>query len=37
VDSFVNMVNSLPTHQKIVLLALDHRNGNTGSVQVEID
>jgi Do/DeqQ family serine protease len=37
VDSFVNMVGSLPPHQKIALLARDHRTGNTGYVQVEIN
>lgn len=37
VDSFVNMINSLPPHQKAVLLGVDHRTGNTGYVQVEID
>jgi serine protease Do len=37
VDSFVSMVNSLPHHQKVVLLALDHRRGNTSYVQVEVN
>jgi serine protease Do len=37
VDAFVNMVSSLPPHQKIALLARDHRTGKTGYVQVEID
>ena len=37
VDAFVNMINSLPAHQKIVLLALDHRTRNTGNVEIEID
>jgi hypothetical protein len=37
VDSFVSMVNSLPHHQKVVLLALDHRTGNTSYVQVEVN
>jgi serine protease Do len=37
VDDFVNTVGSLPPHQKIALLARDHRTGNTGYVQVEID
>ena len=37
VDAFVNMINGLPAHQKIVLLALDHRTGNTGNVEIEID
>ncbi len=37
VDTFVNIVNSLPEHHKVVLLALDHRNGKTSYVQVEIN
>ena len=36
VESFVTMVITLPHHQKIVLLALDHRTGQTGSVQTEV-
>ena len=35
VDSFLNMVSNLPHHQKIVLLALDHRSAQTSYVQVE--
>ena len=35
VDSFLNMINNLPHHQKIVLLALDHRSDQTSYVQVE--
>jgi serine protease Do len=35
VDSFLNMVSHLPHHQKIVLLALDHRSAQTSYVQVE--
>ena len=37
VDSFISMVNSLPHHQKVVLLALDHRSGNTSYVRVEVN
>ena len=37
VESFVNLINSLPPHQKIVLFAYDQRSGNTGYVQVEIN
>jgi C-terminal processing protease CtpA/Prc len=37
VDSFVSMVNSLPRHQKVVFLALDHRSGNTSYMQVEVN
>jgi serine protease Do len=36
VEGFVTMVITLPHHQKIVLLALDHRTGQTGSVQTEV-
>ena len=36
VESFVTMVITLPHHQKIALLALDHRTGQTGSVQTEV-
>ena len=36
VDSFLNMVDSLPHQQKVVLLVLDHRSGQTSYVQVEI-
>ncbi|MEJ2724732.1 MAG: PDZ domain-containing protein [Deltaproteobacteria bacterium] len=37
VDAFVSMINSLPHHQKVPLLALDHRTGNTGYVEVEVN
>lgn len=37
VDSFVSMINSLPQHAKVNLLALDHRTGNTAYVQVEVN
>jgi serine protease Do len=37
VDTFVSMINSLPHHQKVTLLALDHRTGNTGYIQVEVN
>lgn len=36
VESFVDMVITLPHHQKIALLAVDHRTGQTGSVQTEV-
>jgi serine protease Do len=36
VDTFLNVVSSLPHHQKLVLLALDHQSGKTSYVQVEI-
>ena len=36
-DSFLTIMNSIPQHQKIVLLALDHRSGQTSYVQVEIN
>ena len=35
VDGFLDMVSNLPHHQKIVLLALDHRSTQTSYVQVE--
>jgi serine protease Do len=35
VDSFLDMISNLPHHQKIVLLALDHRSARTSYVQVE--
>jgi Do/DeqQ family serine protease len=35
-ESFVNLVSSLRTHQLITLLALDHRTTQTGYVQVSI-
>jgi S1-C subfamily serine protease len=36
VDTFLNKVTSLPHHQKVVLLGLDHRTGKTSYVKVEI-
>jgi S1-C subfamily serine protease len=36
VDSFVEIVNSLPQKQKAVIKALDHRTGNTGYLEVNI-
>jgi serine protease Do len=35
-ENFVNLVNLLKSKQKISILALDHRTGNTGTVQVEV-
>jgi serine protease Do len=37
VDAFVNMINGLPHHQEVTLLAVDHRTGNTASVRVEVN
>lgn len=37
VDIFVSMINSLPHHQKVRLLGLDHRTGKTAYVQVEVN
>jgi S1-C subfamily serine protease len=37
VDTFVNMIRSLPHHQAVTFLALDHRSGNTVRVRVEIN
>jgi serine protease Do len=36
VESFVSMVKSLQPQQQIVLLALDHRSGQTGNVRVTV-
>ncbi|MFQ6078147.1 MAG: PDZ domain-containing protein, partial [Thermodesulfobacteriota bacterium] len=33
-DGFVSLVSTLKPHQKIAVLALDHRSGNSGVVQV---
>jgi serine protease Do len=35
-EGFVGLVSALQPHQKIVILALDHRSGNTGYVEVEV-
>jgi len=35
-EEFASMVRSLPPRQQITLLALDHRSGNTGYVQVVV-
>jgi serine protease Do len=35
-ESFVGLVSALQPHQKIVVLALDHRSGDTGYVEVEV-
>jgi len=37
VDAFASMIEALPHHQKVNLQALDHRTGNTGAVQVELN
>ena len=37
VNDFVNMINSMPHHQAVTFLALDHRSGNTVNVRVEIN
>jgi Do/DeqQ family serine protease len=34
-DGFIQMVSALRPHQKIALVALDHRTGNQGVIQVE--
>ena len=36
VDNFLDMVRSLQPHQSVTVLALDHRSGDTGSVQVVV-
>ncbi|MGD0625753.1 MAG: Do family serine endopeptidase [Thermodesulfobacteriota bacterium] len=35
-EGFVGLVSSLKPHQKITLIALDHRSGNTGSVEATV-
>jgi serine protease Do len=35
-ESFVGLVSALQPHQKIVILALDHRSGSTGYVEVVV-
>jgi serine protease Do len=35
VDGFIQLVSALKPHQKIALVALDHRTGNQGVIQVE--
>jgi len=35
-DSFIDLVNSLPHNQKVTIEALDHRSGETGSLEVQI-
>lgn len=37
VDSFASIIENLPHGQKVNLLARDHRTGNTGFVQVEVN
>ena len=36
VDSFNELMTAMPHHQKVVLLAINHKNGQSGYVQVEI-
>ena len=36
VDSFNELMTAMPHHQKVVLLAISHRTGQSGYVQVEI-
>ena len=35
-EGFVSLASSLKANQKITLLALDHRTGNTGTIRVEV-
>jgi serine protease Do len=37
VETFASMIETLPHDQKVKLLALDHRTGNTGYIQVEVN
>ncbi len=34
-DSFIQMVSALEPHQKISIVAVDHKTGNSGMIQVE--
>jgi serine protease Do len=36
VDSFVDLVNTLPHNQKVTVKALDHRSGETGYLEVNV-
>jgi len=36
IEDFVDLVSGLHPRQQITLLALDHRSGNTGYVQVPV-
>jgi S1-C subfamily serine protease len=36
VDSFNELMTEIPHHQKVVLLAISHKTGQSGYVQVEI-
>jgi serine protease Do len=36
VDSFNELMTAMPHHQKVVLLAINHKSGQSGYVQVEI-
>jgi Do/DeqQ family serine protease len=36
VDSFVDLVNTLPHNQKVTIKALDHRSGETGELEVNV-
>jgi serine protease Do len=35
-ENFIDLASSLKSKQKVTLLALDHRRGNMGNVQVEV-
>ena len=37
VDAFAGLIGALPPHQKVALLALDHRTGKTTYVQVQVN
>jgi hypothetical protein len=37
VEDFVNMVSTVKPLQKTAILALDHRSGNTGYVELEVE
>ena len=37
VDGFVNLITALPDKQPLVILALDHRTGQSGYVQLKMN
>lgn len=37
VDTFLSIINSIPEHQQVMFLALDHRSGKTTYVKAEIN
>lgn len=35
-EGFTNLISSLPPHQRVDLVALDHRTGRTGTVEITL-